>query len=73
MRKGQEQQLPALFLGKKTRKTCIMKRFHGKNDDIDLIRKIYFHEVMHYITEKYEKNSKNVQKSTCIFEWDVVI
>jgi len=50
-----------------------MKRFHGQNDDINLIKNTIFNEAMHYATEKNEKNSKNVQKSTCVFEINVVI
>lgn len=52
---------------------CIVKRFHGQNDGENLIKNSCFNEVMHATTENYEKNSKNVQKSACILERDVVI
>ena len=49
-----------------------MKRFHRHNNDAKLTKNDKINEDMHIATENYEKNSENVQKSTCIFDGVVV-
>ena len=44
-----------------------MKRFHGHNDDVNLIKKYSFNEAVQDITEKSEKNSENIQKELDFF------